>query len=68
MDYVKPADLVANMLDAGARKGVLSVGQLLLRGGSPGALLGVSTSLAVGATVQTGHPIVAPRGSSRSAS
>ncbi len=58
MDYVKPADLVANMVDAGARKGALSIGQLLLRGILSGALLGVSTSLAVGANVQTGQPIV----------
>lgn len=58
MDYVKPADLVASMVDAGARKGALSVGQLLLRGALSGALLGVSTSLAVGASVQTGQPIV----------
>jgi formate transporter len=58
MDYVKPAELIANMVDAGARKGSLSIGQLLLRGILSGALLGISTSLAVGANVQTGQPIV----------
>ena len=58
MNYVKPADVVGNMVEAGATKAKLSVKQLLLRGVVSGALLGVATSLAVGASVQTGFPIV----------
>ena len=58
MDYVKPAELITQMVEAGARKARLSIGQLLLRGMLSGAFLGVSTSLAVGANVQTGQPIV----------
>jgi len=58
MDYVKPADVVSGMVDAGSSKGSLSVGQLLLRGTLAGAFLGVATSLAVTASTQTGLPIV----------
>ncbi len=58
MDYVKPADVVSSMVDAGSSKGRLSAGQLLLRGALAGAFLGVATSLAVTASTQTGLPIV----------
>src|SRR5262245_19353460 len=58
MDYVKPADVVSSMVDAGSSKGRLPVGQLLLRGALAGAFLGVATSLAVTASTQTGLPIV----------
>ena len=58
MDYVKPADLVSDMVDAGSNKGRMSVGQLILRGALAGAFLGVATSLAVTASTQTGLPIV----------
>jgi formate transporter len=58
MDYVKPADVVSGMVEAGSSKGRLSVGQLLLRGALAGAFLGVATSLAVTASAQTGLPIV----------
>ncbi len=58
MDYVKPADVVTNMLDAGTNKAHLPVNQLLLRGTVSGALLGVATSLAIGATGQSGQPLV----------
>ena len=58
MDYVKPADVVSGMVEAGSSKGGLSVGQLLLRGALAGAFLGVATSLAVTASAQTGLPIV----------
>jgi formate transporter len=58
MDYVKPTDVVSSMVDAGASKGHMSVGQLLLRGALAGAFLGVATSLAVTASAQTGLPIV----------
>jgi len=58
MDSLKPADIVANMVQAGATKAGLGPLDLLVRGFLSGALLGFATSLAVGATVQTGQPIV----------
>ena len=58
MDSLKPADVVANMVQAGIAKAGLGPFDLLVRGGLSGALLGFATSLAIGATVQTGQPIV----------
>jgi len=58
MDSIKPADIVANMVQAGATKAELGPFDLLVRGALSGALLGFATSLAVVATVQTGQPIV----------
>jgi formate/nitrite transporter FocA (FNT family) len=58
MDSVKPANIVANMVQAGAAKARLGPLDLLIRGCLSGALLGFATSLAVGATVQTGQPLV----------
>jgi formate transporter len=58
MDYVKPLDVVKNMLAVGKTKTDLSVKDLLIRGFLSGALLGVATSLALTATAQTGVPLV----------
>src|SRR6202161_1338260 len=58
MDSLKPAEIVANMAQAGIAKAQLGVLDLLVRGVLSGALLGVATSLAVTASVQTGQPIV----------
>lgn len=58
MDYVKPGDVVTNMVEAGTNKGNLPLSQLLVRGTVSGALLGVATSLAIGANIQTGQPLV----------
>ncbi len=58
MDYVKPPDLANTMLAAGALKVNLPVRHLLIRGALAGAYLGVATSMAVTAAVQTGLPIV----------
>jgi formate transporter len=58
MDYIKPADVVENMIKTGATKGSLPVRHLLIRGILSGALLGIATSLAVSAAVQTTMPIV----------
>jgi formate transporter len=58
MDYVKPQDVVATLVDSGARKAQLGIRDLLLRGFLSGALLGIATSLAIGANTQTGQPIV----------
>ncbi|WP_374469400.1 formate/nitrite transporter family protein [Phenylobacterium sp.] len=58
MDYVKPADVAAAMVDAGRRKLSLSPKDLLIRGVLSGALLGVATSLAFTASQSTGQPLV----------
>jgi formate transporter len=58
MDSIKPAEIVSSMVQAGAAKAQLGPLDLLVRGCLSGALLGFATSLAVGATVQTGQPLV----------
>ena len=58
MDSVKPPDIVAAMIQAGSTKARLGPFDLLVRGVLSGALLGFATSLAIGATMQTGQPIV----------
>ena len=58
MDYVKPAEVVKNMIESGVAKAALPVRDLLIRGFLSGALLAFATSLAVTATVQTGIPLV----------
>ncbi len=57
MSYVKPASVVEQMVQAGAAKATLGPKDLLIRGGLSGALLGIATTLAATATVQTGMPI-----------
>ncbi|HVY13822.1 MAG TPA: formate/nitrite transporter family protein [Rhodopila sp.] len=58
MDSLKPPAIVSAMIQAGATKAALSPGDLLVRGMLSGALLGIATSLAVGAAVQTGQLLV----------
>ena len=58
MDYIKPSDVVATMISAGATKGALSAKDLLIRGFLSGALLGYATSLAMISGIQTGVPLV----------
>jgi formate/nitrite transporter len=58
MDYVKPADVAAAMVDAGRRKLQLSPADLLIRGALAGAILAAATSLAFTAMVQTNQPLV----------
>jgi formate transporter len=58
MDYVKPSDVAAAMVDAGIKKAGLAPIDLLIRGGLSGAIRGFATSLAIGAAVQTGQGIV----------
>jgi formate/nitrite transporter len=58
MDYIKPADVVTAMVNAGASKGGLPVKDLLIRGFLSGALLGYATTLAIAGTAQTGVPLV----------
>jgi formate/nitrite transporter len=58
MDYAKPADIVVSMVDASVKKLALAPRDLLIRGAISGALLGAATSLAFGAAVTTGQPLV----------
>jgi formate/nitrite transporter len=58
MAYVKPEDVVENMLQAGASKSGLSVKDLLIRGILSGVFLGYATTLAIAAATQTGLGIV----------
>jgi formate/nitrite transporter len=57
MDYVKPIDVLESMLKAGATKAGLAPKDLIIRGILSGGLLGISTSLALTATLQTNLPI-----------
>lgn len=57
MAYVKPEEIVENMLQAGAKKASLPVKQLLIRGFLSGAFLGYATTLAILAATQTGWGI-----------
>src|SRR6478735_12670722 len=58
MDYAKPSDVVASMIDAGVRKLALGPRDLLIRGAISGALLGAATTLAFTGAVTTGQPLV----------
>jgi formate/nitrite transporter len=58
MDYIKPIDLVKNMVAAGETKASLSVRDLVIRGFLSGAMLGFATTLALTATAQTNTPLV----------
>src|SRR6516162_2075748 len=58
MDYVKPAELAAAMIESGRNKLKLAPSDLLVRGALAGALLGVATSLAFTGAVSTGQPLV----------
>jgi len=58
MDYVKPADVAATMVETGARKLALPICDLLIRGMLSGAILGVATSLAFTGAVSTRQPLV----------
>src|SRR5215831_13543827 len=58
MDYVKPADLAAAMIESSRTKLKLAPTDLLVRGALAGALLGAATSLAFTGAVSTGQPLV----------
>ncbi len=57
-DYVKPQDVVKDMVNTGVLKLDLSPRHLLIRGALAGAYLGVATSMAVTAAVETGSWLV----------
>ena len=58
MDYAKPTDVVASMIDASLTKLALGPRDLLIRGAISGALLGAATTLAFTGAVTTGQPLV----------
>jgi len=58
MDYVKPAEVAAIMVDTARRKLAVSPSDLVIRGALAGAILGAATSLAVTGALQTGVPLV----------
>jgi formate/nitrite transporter len=58
MDYVKPADVAAAMVDTGRYKLGLSPANLFVRGALAGSILGAATSLAFTGALQTGVPLV----------
>ena len=58
MAYVKPEEIVENMLRAGENKASLSVKDLLIRGSLSGVFLGYATTLALTGITQTGFGIV----------
>jgi formate/nitrite transporter len=58
MDYVKPADVAAAMVDTGRRKLGLTPADLIIRGALAGSILGAATSLAFTGAMQTGVPLV----------
>lgn len=58
MSYVKPDEVVATAIDAGATKAALSTPEMLVRGVLGGAILACATTLAFQASVQTGSPLV----------
>jgi formate transporter len=58
MDYAKPADVIAAMVDASEKKLALDPRDLLIRGAISGALLSAATSLAFSGAITTGQPLV----------
>jgi formate/nitrite transporter len=58
MDYIKPTDVVAAMIDAGLKKLALGPRDILIRGALSGALLGAATALAFTGAITTGQPLV----------
>jgi formate/nitrite transporter len=58
MSYVKPQEVLEQMLQAGAAKSKLSVKDLIIRGFLGGAILSFATTLAFTATIQTKLGIV----------
>jgi formate/nitrite transporter len=53
MNYVKPQEILSNMIETGVAKASLPARDLLIRGALAGALLGVATTLAITGALQT---------------
>ncbi|MCW4386282.1 formate/nitrite transporter family protein [Salinibacterium sp. SYSU T00001] len=58
MTYVKPADLVTAMIEAGESKVLLSTRDTLVRGAMGGAILALAAAFAITVTVTTGNPLI----------
>jgi len=58
MSYIKPAEFVQTMINAGESKIFMSTRDTLIRGIMAGAILAVAVVVAITAAVQTGVPIV----------
>lgn len=58
MSYVKPADLVTRMIDAGESKIRMSTRDTLIRGVMGGATLALAAAFAVTVSAQTGQPLL----------
>ncbi|PYI52893.1 formate/nitrite transporter family protein [Paenibacillus flagellatus] len=58
MNYVKPAEVLQGMIEAGAAKAKLATSQMIVRGAMAGAILACATTLAYTASVQTKVPLV----------
>jgi len=58
MDYAKPSEVAAAMVESANNKLRLTPRDLLIRGVLSGAILGVATSLAFNAAISTGQPLV----------
>jgi len=58
MTYVKPADLVTSMIDAGESKIFMSTRDTMVRSIMGGALLSLAAAFAVTVTVTTGMPLL----------
>lgn len=58
MSYVKPADLVTTMIEAGESKIFLSVRDTLVRAALGGAILALAAAFAVTVSVTTGIPVL----------
>ncbi|MHA2855561.1 formate/nitrite transporter family protein [Paenibacillus lautus] len=57
MDYVKPDQVMHDMIEAGAAKARLKISQMLIRGILSGAILACATTLAFTASTQTNIPM-----------
>ncbi|MUG85094.1 formate/nitrite transporter family protein [Paenibacillus timonensis] len=58
MDYVKPGEVLGNMIETGENKANLSILQLMVKGFLGGAILAFATTLALTATQQTSLGLV----------
>ena len=58
MTYVKPAELVGKMVDAGEAKAFMSTRDTVIRAFMAGAILALAAAFAVTVTVQTGNALV----------
>jgi formate/nitrite transporter len=58
MTYVKPAELVGKMIDAGEAKAFMSTRDTVIRAFMAGAILALAAAFAVTVTVQTGNALV----------